>query len=146
MDASTHRDDRARPLTPAGRTAAAAAARRIAAAFSVPPKLIASPTCRTQQTTRIVAAAYRPTLPVHAEPGIYEAAVGTLLALVQGQPDAVRHLLLCGHNPGVSGLARYLVVDGPVIADLAPGEWVSLEFAVARWPAVARASGVAARP
>ncbi len=144
MGAATNRTDAARPLTAAGRAEAAAVARRMAIAFPARPRLITSPATRTQETARIIAAAWQPPLPISTAADIYEATVGTLLQLVQAQRDDVQHLVLCGHNPGISGLARYLSTESAPLADLAPCGFMTLMFDVTRWRDVARARGIAA--
>ncbi len=46
------------------------------------------------------------------EPRIFESTAECLLTVVRETPDAVRTLLLVGHNPGMEDLARLLIGYG----------------------------------
>jgi phosphohistidine phosphatase len=104
-------DDFTRPLTSAGRIAAANAAQQLGAAPPPPALIWHSPALRTTETAALVAA--RLSLPasrVLAMPAVYLASGSALLALLApAEPRA--HLLLIGHNPGVSELLQLLDAD-----------------------------------
>jgi phosphohistidine phosphatase len=72
---------------------------------------LVSPSRRTMQTWDLAAPSLGET-PVRVEKGIYEAPADRLLGLVRGVDDVVRTVVLVGHNPGVSDLARALVGHG----------------------------------
>lgn len=140
MDFDAVQTDAARPLTEAGVAEAHEMAQRIATTLTPMPCILSSPALRALATARAVAAAYGVADNVQVQTNIYAAAVSALLDIVREQPDDIEHLLLCGHNPGVSGLARYLTNDAPP-PTLAPCSLVTLVFDVTCWRDVARATG-----
>jgi phosphohistidine phosphatase len=100
-----------RALAPRGIAAAAEMGRMMAEENLIPDLALVSPSLRTRQTWEQAAPAL-PGVPVTYESRVYEASAGALLALVNATPDAVKTLVLVGHNPGVSDLARQLVGHG----------------------------------
>jgi phosphohistidine phosphatase len=106
--------DHDRPLGPRGRRDAPAAGRLLA---SGPPidLVVCSTAARTRQTWDLVAAEF-PTPPVvRFEPGVYEASVAELLAVlnsIAADPAGRRHLLLVGHNPGCADTILALADSG----------------------------------
>ncbi len=93
---------------------------------ALPVVLIHSAALRTTQTALGLLATLgtAPRL-LQAEPALYEASPGTIHAVL-GQfraqhPDA--HLLLVGHNPGISELARRLGLLAS--GGFTPGQWAS---------------------
>lgn len=141
MDFDLIPTDDVRPLSAAGAKAARAMAERLAAATPTPPRIITSPARRTRDTAAEVAMAYgMQAAEIFIENDIYDAAVSTLLTLIQHQPDSAAHVLLCGHNPGISGLARYLAANPPP-PPLAPCGLVTLCCELPNWHALARGCG-----
>ena len=53
--------------------------------------------------------------------GLYLAESESLLAELNGLPDGVRTVLLCGHNPGLHQLALELLDDGGTVEALRAG-------------------------
>lgn len=100
-------DDHARPLAPDGRAAAEALAGWLAGNALLPELVLCSSAARTRETL----AALPANLPVILTPRAYLAGAGELLALLQETDDAVRHVLLVGHNPGIHGLLASLAGD-----------------------------------
>lgn len=100
-------DDFDRPLTTAGRAAAARVAARLA---QLPVRLLLhSPAARTHETALIINGQLQlPAAAVRAEDAIYLASAGSLRQLVQDNAAAGGCLLLIGHNPGVSELLQLL--------------------------------------
>lgn len=140
--------DHDRPLADRGRGDAAAAGRWLAGAGVTPDLTLCSTATRTRQTWRLAA----PELPrrprtVYDE-RLYEASPGELIALINGVDDAVRDLMLVGHNPGIHELADALAGEAEpeagerlrrtgfptcAIAVLSfTGDWKSVEHGVAR--------------
>jgi phosphohistidine phosphatase SixA len=120
-------DDFTRPLTRAGRLAAESAAERLGAAPSPPALIWHSPALRTAATAALVAARLGlPASCVLAVPVVYLANGKALQALLA--PSEQRdHLLLIGHNPGVSELLQLLDADAARARRwLAPAETVTL--------------------
>lgn len=101
--------DRSRPLTAAGQAAAQRCGLWLRQKGLSPDYVLCSPALRTRQTL----AGLQPFLtPLEAEPffcpDIYEAPPEALLAQIQKAPPHARSVLLVGHNPGISALARAL--------------------------------------
>lgn len=104
-------DEAARPLTAKGRKRAARAAAGLAIQAQEPPQMIVtSPYARARETAVIVGQALG--VPVEAcaalAPGF---ALPDLEEIVSLYPEAQR-LLLVGHEPDLSGLARKLIRKG----------------------------------
>ena len=129
--------DLERPLARRGIAAAEAMARRLQELELVPDLLLASPARRAQQTAEILARELA--LPrVLCEESLYLAGAGELLKAVQATGPRVTHLLLVGHNPGVSELVRQLVPQAGS-RTLGPGALCSIAFEAAHWSAVSAA-------
>jgi phosphohistidine phosphatase len=77
----------------------------------VPDLVLVSPSKRTRQTWEKAETSLGKT-DVRFERGIYEAPADRLLGLIRDVDDSVRTVVLVGHNPGVSDLARALVGHG----------------------------------
>lgn len=102
-------DDFERPLNPRGRRDAPLMAARCVALGGAAPQLLSSPALRALSTARIFAdelgIAFEQ---MQLEPRIYEASTETLMKLLRERREATPHLMLFGHNPGFSLLARRL--------------------------------------
>lgn len=98
-----------RPLNERGRRDAPRMAARLARDLPRPDALISSPATRALTTARVFAETLNlPFDAVQIEPRIYEASRKMLLELVGALPDPLGHVLLFGHNPGLSELAHTL--------------------------------------
>ncbi|WP_293373383.1 histidine phosphatase family protein [Nevskia sp.] len=129
-----------RPLNPRGRRDVPVMAQRLAATIAPPVALIASPATRAITTAQGFAEAFGlDDAAIRLEAQIYEATPGTLLHLVNRLDDADSHVLLFGHNPGFSELAR-LMADVP-FAELPPCACVILGFEVQHWRDIVPDSG-----
>ncbi|MGO3517579.1 MAG: SixA phosphatase family protein [Acetobacter cibinongensis] len=101
--------DRARPLTAAGQATAQRCGLWLRQKGLSPDYVLCSPALRTRQTLAGLLPFLMPltTEPVFC-PDIYEAPPEALLAQIQKAPPQARSVLLVGHNPGISALARML--------------------------------------
>jgi phosphohistidine phosphatase len=105
--ASIDGNDFDRPLTAAGRTAAAQAARQLAGVRIA--RLLYSPARRTQETAAIVAAQlHLAAALLQAVPELYLATPAAIRAAVRAHRGAASHVLIIGHNPGLSELGGEL--------------------------------------
>jgi len=106
--------DQGRPLAAEGRADAAAMGAYLASHSFGFDRALVSPSTRTRETWRQLAAA----LPEVPEPvfdeRMYNAAAQTLLTVLKQQPEQARTLLLIAHNPGLHELATMLVATGDV--------------------------------
>jgi phosphohistidine phosphatase len=94
-----------RPLSERGRSAAHAAAQRIATSGLHIDVLYVSPAARTLQTAQIVAAGLAAAERLRLEPTLYPGTPEHLWAALQRLDEQVRCALLVGHNPSLSVLA-----------------------------------------
>lgn len=95
-----------RPLTARGTAEAVEAARCIAAAALGIDALLVSPAERARATAVIVAAELDLIAPLRYEPALYEATGESLWEPLRRATPESRCLLVVGHNPALSQLAR----------------------------------------
>src|ERR1700740_2439544 len=101
--------DLERPLNRRGSTAAEGMASRLLELELVPDLLLVSPARRTQQTAEILARELSlPERRVLREESLYLASAADLLKVIERTGPRVAHVLLVGHNPGVSELMQRL--------------------------------------
>lgn len=128
-----------RPLNRRGVGEAEVMARRMAELAFVPTLIIASPATRTKQTADIVARELGVSArQVRTEEALYLARADDILKVIHATGPRVPHLMIVGHNPGISKAgtdlgARY---EGE---DMETGAIVSLTFDVRSWSAVTKA-------
>lgn len=140
--AQADHDDFERPLDARGRLEAAHAAAKIVSELEAPDLMIASAALRTQQTATIVrehALTAGISLRLVTERRLYHASSTTLLVVLSELPADVRHLLLVGHNPGISELALRFAdaLLGPDrFNGFATAGWCSVTFDAPLWSAI----------
>jgi phosphohistidine phosphatase len=148
-DRHTELADHERPLNSRGERAAPEMARRWRRHGLVPDRLCASTAVRAATTARLFAAEFGVASgDVRTDARLYLASPGDLLATIHETPTEIRHLMVFGHNPGISALARMLCPDLP-LAELPTaavctirsraGSWrrfetASLELVACDWP------------
>lgn len=135
--------DAQRPLSARGRSELPRQAARLAADLGGEPvAIVASPATRTLVTAQGYAEALGlADDAIRLEPRIYEASSGTLLHLVNTLPETDEHVLLVGHNPGFSDLARVLADDELPFRELPPCGCLSLRFGCDDWASLQPGSG-----
>ena len=116
------RDDFARRLTDAGRRAARQAGQALVHARFQPELVLSSPAPRALETAQLVAqeCGYAPA--PRADQTLYLGEARAYLAVLHALPGTVSRVLLVGHNPTLSDLARQL----GEAAELRPAEFVNL--------------------
>ncbi len=103
-----------RPLAPRGLRDAPMMARRLFHLGARPDVIITSPARRALATAEIFADALGlDGERLHKDSRIYEASTNTLLDIVQEFHNSWDCVMLVGHNPGFTTLARLLAGDGP---------------------------------
>lgn len=131
--------DFARPLNRRGTAEAEAMARRLAELALIPDLIIASPARRTQQTAEIVARELAlGSRNIRYEEPLYLAGARDILTHAQAIGPRVTHLMVIGHNPGVSELA-HLLAPGREIGGLATAAICTMTLDTDEWSAVAPA-------
>lgn len=124
--------DRDRPLNSRGRRDAPEMGRRIAAAGLRPSLIVSSPATRAWETARIVAAGIGyPREFLQQEKRLYLATLDELLDVTALQDPGFGHLMLFGHNPGLTEFADYLVPG--LTGNLPTAGILSVAFEGADW-------------
>ena len=100
-------DDHGRILSPQGRDDAAALGDWLRENDLLPELVLCSTAARTRETL----AALNAVLPTELHKSLYLSSVGDMLALLQKADDAVGHIMVIGHNPGIHALCATLAAD-----------------------------------
>lgn len=125
--------DADRPLDSRGEDEARNMAASLVAARLVPTLMITSPAIRARATARLFAEAFGGhTDRVRVAPEAYLAPASELLDLLRRLGGRARHVMLFGHNPGISHFAALLTKD-PIPGDLPTCAAVSLLAPVVNW-------------
>jgi phosphohistidine phosphatase len=105
-------DDWDRPLNPRGQRDAPEMARRLKSRRVKPDRILTSPAVRALATATIMARELRvaPSLLV-LEERLYLANPADMLAVLRELGGKSQHLMLCGHNPGITEFANRLSAD-----------------------------------
>jgi phosphohistidine phosphatase len=128
--AEESRDDYARRLTDTGRSAARRAGEALARSGFSPQRIVSSPAPRALETAALVAEACGNTGAVEIDDTLYLAEEGAYLAALQSLPAKLQSVVLVGHNPTLSALARKL---GESSVELRPAEYVRLSLELDDW-------------
>lgn len=124
-------DDRARPLSRRGRSAARTMGRFLARARQVPDAAITSPALRAEQTLRIAMRAGSWACPVREREALYGGGVGALLDEIRLESPTTNLLLVVGHEPTWSQAASLLVGGGQL--RLPTATLVRIDLDIDRW-------------
>ncbi|OOZ42342.1 hypothetical protein BOW53_00435 [Solemya pervernicosa gill symbiont] len=109
-------DDFERTLEPRGEEEAAEMGRQLSKRQIKPEQLVSSPAKRAITTAAIVAGElHYPVDDIAIEAEIYNAELQTLLDIVQHFSNRFDHVMLVGHNPGLSELGHYLTGQGQAL-------------------------------
>lgn len=131
--------DHQRPLTPAGRRAAAELGAQLRARGIRPDSVLCSPALRTRQTWQALALDCEA---VRFEAALYGAGAAELRAHCAALAAPVDCALLIAHNPGISALAAQLSESAAAPRSLRP--CALAEFAIAAdWAALGTPGGAA---
>ena len=122
-----------RPLNPRGRRDAPDMAARLASAGLVPTRIVTSPARRALTTAQVFAQrlGYPPARIVKADEA-YLATPAQLLDVVRRHGGRARHLMLFGHNPGISAFGAMLSGDDS-LGEVPTCATTSFLVPVARW-------------
>jgi len=121
-----------RTLNKRGRRDAPTMGKRLAARGIHPDLVVSSPARRARETATILATELGyPAEKIAIDEGIWEADVTALLAVIGRLDDALDHVLLVGHNPGMTNIASRLHPDCP--ADLPTCAVVELRLEATSW-------------
>jgi phosphohistidine phosphatase len=132
-----------RPLNKRGSKEVESMARRLRDLDLIPDLLIASTAERTRHTADLLAKVLAPKR-VQSEERLYLAPVADVLHLIQQTGPLVAHLMIVGHNPGLSELAKILAPD-PSVSELTTAAACSVVFKSDRWTELTHSKIIEAR-
>ncbi|MET0291672.1 MAG: histidine phosphatase family protein [Steroidobacteraceae bacterium] len=132
IDALPGQSDFDRSLSAAGGASAVSAAGELAAAVPPPDLLLYSPALRTSQTAASVRLNAFPKVRSEESRALYLATTEQLLAEIADLRDTDEHVLLVGHNPGISTLCARLTEERG-FSGFAPAGWASLLLPIDGW-------------
>jgi phosphohistidine phosphatase len=124
------RDDWARPLSPRGERDAPRVGNLLRERSLIPELIITSDAVRALTTARAVAEAAGYDGAIVAEPSLYHAKPDEVLETLKGVTDAVRAVMIVGHNPGLEDLVTRLTGEA---VDLPTAALVHLAVPVDAW-------------
>jgi phosphohistidine phosphatase len=130
-----------RPLNKRGKQDAPLMGERLAALEQRPELLVSSPAKRASKTARLIARELKiPDEQLIFKPEIYEAEPDALLEVVRGLDDRWEHVLLVGHNPGLTDLGNLLADCG--IENIPTCGVLCLDFDAEGWQSLGPKSGI----
>jgi len=125
-----------RPLNRRGNSEAEAMGRRLLELQLVPSILVASTARRAEQSAAIVARELGVSARnIRAEESLYLAPPQDILRIVQSTGPRIPHLMVVGHNPGISELAQ-LLAPNRNIGELATAAVCSFTFDTRSWTGI----------
>ncbi|HZO22105.1 MAG TPA: histidine phosphatase family protein [Steroidobacteraceae bacterium] len=125
-----------RTLSRRGSSEAEVMARRLSELGLVPTLLLVSPARRAQQTADIVVRELGiPPRHLRSQESLYLAEAQDILGVVSATGPRIPHLMIVGHNPGLSEVVRLLSRELPA-HELGTGAVCSLTFDARTWSAV----------
>jgi phosphohistidine phosphatase len=121
-----------RPLNQRGIRDAPRMGSRLAARNEPPQSIISSPAVRALTTAKVIASAlgYR-AAGIIADERLFHAYSEQLLDVIRGFDASLRHVMLVGHNPGLTNLVEQLAQAG--IANIPTCGIVVIDFSIDHW-------------
>ena len=133
-------NDIERPLNKRGRRDVPLMGKRLARRGFKPQLIISSPAVRAVTTAEGIATAIAyEVAQISIDELIYEASSDALLKILHSQDDRHQHVMLTGHNPGLTELLELLAQSG--ISNIPTCGIATLEFQVDRWRDVKAGEG-----
>ena len=132
--------DQERPLNDRGRDDAPRMGQALAKRHIVLDLLVSSPAVRALSTAVLVARELKYAHDkIVVEPGIYQADVATLLAIIRNLPNTASAVLLTGHNPTITNVANALS-PSPLSGEMPTAAIICLRFDTEQWAEVKQAN------
>jgi phosphohistidine phosphatase len=127
-----------RPLSRKGHNEALEMARRFQERGLVPDLILTSAATRTRETAEAFAKVFgvAPRL-LQADDGLYLAEGDLILTTIRGVGPRVGHLMVIGHNPGISAAAISLAPEA-ISNDLPPCGTLTMNVSCATWNLIDR--------
>lgn len=129
-----------RPLSARGKNDAPVMGRRLAERGGMPDLVLCSPARRAVATMKKIAREMGiPADRISVDERLYLADVEELLRIVREADDLDSHVVLCGHNPGLTDFSN--LVSDRFIDNIPTSGMVSIGFRVDSWRGVVQGSG-----
>ena len=128
-----------RPLSAQGRAEILRAGATLSARIPAPDSMLASEAERTRETAQLLQEHLQAVPSFETTKTLYHASSSTLLEVIRSTPKSVQHLLLVGHNPGLSELALRWARQFEAHADFggfATAGWCSVTFDTDDWSSI----------
>jgi phosphohistidine phosphatase len=129
-----------RPLTKRGISDATEMAKRLKTKRLKPTMILSSPATRTVQTSHLFAEQLS-NIQIETHEQLYLATYSQLLKFVQSQNHQINHLLIMGHNPGVTEFAD-LISAQHRIDSMPTASIVTMKLNIDSWQDLIPAIGV----
>ncbi len=140
--AAPGQEDWDRALEPRGQHDAPEMARRLKDAHGKPERILTSPALRAITTTNIMARTLSvPAAKIVQDERLYLASPKDLLAIVRELGENAPHLMVVGHNPGITEFGDKLSAERS-LDNMPTCAVYSLEFAIEHWRELEWSSGV----
>jgi phosphohistidine phosphatase len=143
----TGMQDAERPLSGRGEAAAHLMGGYMAHHSLIPERVLCSPARRTRDTWTGVSSPWPTPVDVVFDGRLYGATCQGIMSIVRDQDDAIRTLLVLGHNPGMQEAAEWLIAAGDVeqrerLREKFPTAALAvIDFALDKWSSVHERSG-----
>jgi phosphohistidine phosphatase len=122
-----------RPLNRKGVSESTAMAKRLFERELIPEFILASPAVRAQQTTEIFMRELEiPLRKLRRDERLYLAQPEDILVAIRATGPRISHLMVVGHNPGLTDLARRLTPD-PALEEMPTASICTMVFDVRAW-------------
>ncbi|HEX7113681.1 MAG TPA: histidine phosphatase family protein [Steroidobacter sp.] len=142
LAARPDQEDRFRLLDTRGQQQAREMARRLAAAHGLPRRILSSPALRAVTTATLVCEELGLSSGhILTDERLYPGSPTLTLEVIHELGESASHLMVVGHNPGLSELAARLSGE-PISGSLPTCGACTLEFARAVWSEIDWASGM----
>jgi phosphohistidine phosphatase len=144
---SSAAQDAARPLSERGEAAARLMGGYMAHHYLLPDRVLCSPARRTRETCAGIAGQWPADMDVVFDQRLYMATPQIILSIIRAQHEAVRTLLVIGHNPGLQEAAESLIAAGDVelrerLREKFPTAALAvIDFAIDKWKSIHERSG-----
>ncbi|MEM9062937.1 MAG: histidine phosphatase family protein [Pseudomonadota bacterium] len=141
--------DHDRPLNNRGRLASPVIADWLADLDHIPDHVFCSTSVRTRETYGLMHSAVDRLPPAEFEARLYHAAPDTMLDLIRTAPESSRTVMLIGHQPGLSAMARILCRErasrrcerafehfptaAAAVLEFDADRWADVDYAMARF-------------
>ena len=135
--------DHDRPLHPSGEAHALRIGQWMIRQGAGPQRVLVSSAARTQATAALLlAGAGQGHTQLVTDARLYASSPSTILEIIREAPPSIDALMVVGHNPEISSLARQFSHD---IGELPTGGMVTIELSTDDWADVSEAEVVSAR-